>query len=299
VLRAMSLIGYIVSLRSPMDTQEIRMTALTQVLKRLGRENFPGSRFTEAREGRTIAEDAVGRLGSVFQPIVDAEGNVVGHHAFLRAADPRGRTLAPGQLFASVRDEGSVERLDWLARALHMVNYFPAVHDRSHLFLSVDARTIASPSDEHRECFDALLTSLDVPTSRCVVDLPECTLDDPVTFVRSTLSYRIRGYRVLSTLRAADAHADLDHVFMADPNYVSIDVSGFAAPAHEGGRERLHRIVQSLRSRGIRTLARQVETPEQARLALDVGFALLQGRYFAPPAPEAPIGTKKRVAATA
>jgi EAL domain-containing protein (putative c-di-GMP-specific phosphodiesterase class I) len=261
------------------------MTVLSNVLKRLGRENFPGSRFTEAREGRTIAEDALGKLGSAFQPIVDAAGNVIGHHAFLRAADKRGRALAPRQLFASVSDEGSVERLDWLARALHMVNYFPAFRDRSHLFVSVDARIVASSSDEHRGCFDALLTSLDVPTSRVVVSLPECTLDDPVTFVRSTLSYRIRGYRVLSALRPLDAHADLDHVFMADPHYVAIDASAFTPAASDGAPDRLRRIVQSLHARGIRTLVRQVETADQAQAARDAGFDLLQGRYLAPPAP--------------
>lgn len=269
------------------------MTALTHVLKRLRRENFPDSRFIEACEGRTIAEGALGKLGSAFQPIVDAAGNVIGHHAFLRAADQRGRVLAPRRLFASVRGDGSTERLDWLARALHMVNYFPAYHGRSHLFLCVDACTVASTSDEHRECFDALLTSLDVPTSRVVVSLPECTLDDPVTFVRSTLSYRIRGYRVLATLRAADAHADMDHVFMADPNYVAIDASGFTAPARGGARDRLLRIVDALHARGIRTLARQVETADQARFARDAGFDFLQGRYVAPPTPETPVGKRQ------
>lgn len=272
------------------------MTALTHVLKRLGRETFPGSRFTKAREGRTIAEDVLGRLGSAFQPIVDADGNVIGHHALLRAADARGDALAPRQLFASLRDEASVERLDWVARALHMVNYFPASTDRTRLFLSIDGRIVGASAIEHRECFDALLTSLDVPTSRVVVSLPESTLDDPVTFVRSALSYRIRGYRVLSTLRPGDAHADLDHVFMADPDYVAMDVSAFGTPLPEASGDRLRKIVQSLHARGIRTVARQVATPEQAALARDAQFTLRQGLYYAPPAPSAPVGHAKRTA---
>lgn len=271
------------------------MTALTNILKRLGREHFPGSRFTEVRGGHTIAEDALGKFSSAFQPIVEGEGNVIGHHAFLRGAPDRGRAFAPGQLFAQLRDEESVERLDWLARALHMVNYFPTLNDRSRLFLSVDARIISSASDEHRGCFDALLTSLDVPTSRVVVVMPEVTLDDPVTYVRSTLSYRIRGYRVLSTLRPSDAHADLDHVFMADPDYVAIDACGFTSPAGDGAQDRLRKIVRSLHARGIRTLARQVETANQAAFARDAGFSLLQGRFLAPPAPEASSANGKRV----
>ncbi|HET9652317.1 MAG TPA: EAL domain-containing protein [Usitatibacter sp.] len=266
------------------------MTALTTLLKHLGRDHFPGSRFSEPRAGRAVADDALGRFTSAFQPIVEASHDAVaGHHAFLRAADGRGRALAPGELFASIRDDESLERLDRLARALHMVNYFPALNDHSRLFVTVDARLIAAAPDEHRGCFDALLTSLDVPTSRVVVSLPASALDDPVTFVRSTLSYGIRGYRVLATLRLDDAHADLDHVFLADPHYVAIDASSFPAPGDEGhGRDRLRRIVQSLHGRGIRTLARRVETAEQAAFARDAGFTLLQGQYVAPPATDAP-----------
>jgi EAL domain-containing protein (putative c-di-GMP-specific phosphodiesterase class I) len=269
--------------------KRIPMTALTNILKRLGRDHFPGSRFSEARAGHTVADDALGRLGSAFQPIVEATGDAIaGHHAFLRAVDESGRALAPTEIFASIHDEGSLERLDRLARALHMVNYFHAPDDRTRLFVTVDARLIAGASDEHRACFDALLTSLDVPTSRVVVSLPESALDDPVTFVRSTLSYGMRGYRVLAALRLADAHADLDHVFLADPHYVAIDASGFPATASDAG-ERLRGMLQSIHARGIRTLARRVETEQQAAFARDAGFTFLQGRYVAPPAPEAPV----------
>ena len=260
------------------------MTALTTtLLKRLGREHFPGSRFSEPRAGRTVADDALGRLSSAFQPVVQAtDGAVTGHRAFLRAADRSGHALPPTELFASIHDEQALQRVDRLARALHMVNYFPTLNDHSRLFVAVDARTIASAPDEHRACFDALLTSLDVPTSRVVVSLPDTALDDPVTFVRSTLSYALRGYRVLTTLRLADAHADLDHVFLADPHYVAIDAGDFSA----ANRDRVRKVVNSLHGRGICPLAKRVETAEQAAFARDLGFTLLQGTYFAPPAPE-------------
>ncbi|MGE5095709.1 MAG: EAL domain-containing protein [Betaproteobacteria bacterium] len=266
------------------------MTSITSMLKRLGRDHFPGSRFSEPHAGRAIADDRLGRLSSAFQPIVEAaDGGLAGHHAFLRAADAKGRAVAPTDLFSNVRDEESLERLDRLARALHMINYFPTLDDRTQrLFVTVDARLMAGASDEHRDCFDALLTSLDVPTSRVVVSLPESALDEPVTFVRSTLFYGIRGYRVLATLRLNDAHADLDHVFMADPHYVAIDASQFSgAGGSDVARERLRKVVQALHGRGMRTLAKRVETAEQAAFAREAGFSLLQGRYVAPPVAEA------------
>lgn len=264
------------------------MTALNTLLKRLGHDYFPGSRFRESRAGSAVAYDGFGKLSSVFQPIRDAGDDVIaGHHAFLRAADAHGRELAPTQLFASARDEQSLEHLDRLARALHMVNYFSALHDRSRLFVTIDARLIGAAADDHRQCFDALLASLDVPTSRVVVSLPEAVLDDPVTFVRSTLSYGMRGYRVLATLRLPDLHADLEHVFLADPHYTAIDASDLSSSMGNAmARERLRKVIHAIHARGIRTLARRVETADQAAFCREAGFGLLQGRYLGPPVAE-------------
>lgn len=267
------------------------MTAINTLLKTMAREYFPGSRFRASRGGDAVAYDTFGTLSSAFQPIKGAgDGAIAGHHAFLRAADARGHEVAPDHLFASIRDDESLGHLDRLARALHMVNYFSAFHDRSRLFFSVDARLVGAAADDHRSCFDALLASLDVPTSRVVVSLPEAALDDPVTFVRSTLTYGLRGYRVLATLRWPDLHADLAHVFLADPSYVAIDAPDLSSSGDDDllARERLRKEVKAINARGIRTLARRVETAEQADFCRDAGFALLQGRYVAPPSLRVP-----------
>ena len=105
-----------------------------------------------------------------------------------------------------------------------------------------------------------------------------------MTFVRAVVSYGIRGYRVLAELRP-DAHADLEHVFLADPQYVAID----AAPLEPSGSgsaiaRQVRSVVAALRARGIQAVARRIETLAQAQAARDAGFALLQGRYVAPPA---------------
>ena len=261
------------------------MTALNTLLKRMGREYFPDSQFRESQPGNAVAYDAFGKLSSAFQPIKDAANDAIaGHHAFLRAADARGCALAPDELFASIHDEESLGHLDRLARALHMVNYFFSFRDRSRLFFTVDARLAGAAADDHRGCFDALLASLDVPTSRVVVSLPEAALDDPVTFVRSTMTYGLRGYRVLATLRWPDLHADLPHVFLADPHYVAIDAPSLSSSIGDAhARDRVEKVVKAVHARGIRTLARRVETAEQAQFCRDAGFALLQGRYVAPP----------------
>jgi len=259
------------------------MTAtLGPILTRLRREHFPRATFSEPHAGIAVAHDERRNLTSAFQPIVRADGGgIAGHHALLRAADESGRAIEPAELFGGTRDAGTIEHLDRLARALHAVNYFAKRNDGSRLFLTIDPRLLSAARDDHRSYFDALLTSLDIPTSRIVVWLADDALDDPVAFVRSAISYNIRGYRVAAKLRLADAHADLEHVFLADPHYVAVDAADF--PPDEISRERLVRVVEALHDRGIKTLARRVETAEQAQAARDAGFALLQGQHIAPP----------------
>ena len=255
---------------------------LKSVLQQLRRDHFPTTRFSEPRDGIAVAHAPQCSLTSTFQPVVRAsDGEVRGHHALLRAAGLHGEALAPAELFERAGDDDSVAALDRLARALHAVNYFGAGHDGSRLFLTIDARMLCMAPDDHRRCFDALLTTLDVPTSSIVVCLPEAALEDPVTFVRATVSYAIRGYRVLAELRA-DAHADLEHIYLADPQYVAIDASGLDS-ASEPRVERLRATLSALRARGISAVARRVETESHARAAREMGFAFLQGRYVAPP----------------
>ena len=267
-----------------MTTTSIRAAnSLKSVLHRLRHEHFPTTRFSEPRDGIAVAHAPQCNLTSTFQPVVRAsDGEIRGHHAFLRAADLHGKAVAPAELFERADDAESLVNLDRLARALHAVNYFGRGHDGLRLFVTLDARMLATAPDDHQRCFDALLTALDVPTSSIVVCIPEAALEDPVTFVRATVSYAIRGYRVLAEL-GADAHADLEHVFLADPQYVAFDASScLAGPAER--HMQLRRIVEALHARGIQSVARRVETEEQARGARDAGFNYLQGRYVAPPA---------------
>jgi len=256
---------------------------LTSVLQRLRRDHFPTTRFSEPRDGVAVAHASQCSLTSTFQPVVRAsDGRIGGHHALLRAADRKGDALSPDELFGSAGDGESVAALDRLARALHAVNYFGTGHDGSRLFLTIDPRMLSMAPDDHRRCFDALLTALDVPTSSVVVCIPEAALEDPVTFVRAAVSYAIRGYRVLAELRP-DAHADLEHIYLADPQYVAIDASALDSAA--GARiDQLRGTVAALHARGICAVARRVESEAQARIARDVGFAFLQGRHVAPPA---------------
>jgi EAL domain-containing protein (putative c-di-GMP-specific phosphodiesterase class I) len=168
-------------------------------------------------------------------------------------------------------------QLDRLCRTVHALNYFPEHKGEHVLFLNVEQRLLKAVSADHGAYYESILKHLDVPPHRVVIVLPASAIDDPVTFVRAAISYRIRGYRVLAQVRSV-AEADLAHVFLADPHYVAIDVVNPPTPKSEGD---VARLVGALTRRGISSVARRIESEEQAKAARNAGFGFLQGWYFA------------------
>jgi EAL domain-containing protein (putative c-di-GMP-specific phosphodiesterase class I) len=252
-------------------------SSLAPLLEHFERVHFPASRFTEPQPGTVAAQFFQSRLTSAFQPIVRAADNgVAGHHALLRVFDEGGEAVAPWSLFAQASRDAMLVQLDRLSRTVHALNYFPLQSVRQTLFLNVERRMLTIAAEDHGAYFELILKPLGVATSRVAIVLPAAALDDAVTFVRAAIAYRIRGYRVVAQLRA-DAEADLEHVFLADPHFVALD------GRHSDRARQTRKIVDAISRRGIHALARHIEDEEQSQAARDVGFGFLQGRHFAPP----------------
>jgi EAL domain-containing protein (putative c-di-GMP-specific phosphodiesterase class I) len=248
---------------------------LGPLLERIGREHFPAYELSEPRPGVVAAQFFQSSLTSAFQPIVRAaDGVVAGHHALVRVNGDGGDSAAPWKVFAQASDDAHLVQLDRLCRTVHALNYFPAALPGHSLFLNIEKRLLNFVASDHGMYFEAILEKMGVSPGRVTIVMPASASDDPVTFVRAAISYRIRGYRVLAQLRST-AEADLAHLFLADPHYVAID-SGT-------GQGETVRTVAALTRRGIGTVARRIEDESQARAARDAGFGFLQGWHFAPP----------------
>jgi EAL domain-containing protein (putative c-di-GMP-specific phosphodiesterase class I) len=200
--------------------------------------------------------------------------------------------VAPWNVFARASDDDQLVQLDRLTRTVHALNYF---HSQAHggaLFLNVEQRLLVHVAADHGAYFETILAQLGIQPGRVVIVLPASAVDEPVTFVRAAISYRIRGYRVLAQLRSA-READLAHVFLADPHYVAIDVLSPSPPSdvrslpQRGARgeaariDEMQRLVEALARRGINAVARRIQDEAQAQAARDVGFGFLQGWHFA------------------
>lgn len=250
------------------------ISSLQPLFESLERVHFPASRFTEPHPGRVAAQFFQSRLTSAFQPVVRAaDGGVIGHQALLRVYDEGGLPVAPWGVFAQASRDAMLVQLDRLTRAVHALNYFPRDAD-GMLFLNVEPRLLKIVADNHGAYFELILKLLDIAPGRVAIVLPAAILDDPVTFVRAAISYRMRGYRVVAHLRL-DTEADLEHVFLAEPHYVALDV-----PAASRVDE-TRRSVAALARRGIHAIARHVQDETQARVAREAKFEFLQGWNFA------------------
>ena len=249
-------------------------SALQPVFDALQRKHFPATRFTEPQSGTIAAQFFQSRLTSAFQPIVRASDNgIVGHHACLRVFDAGDKAVAPWSMFAQAAEDAMLVQLDRLCRTVHALNYFPRGNANRTLYLNVEPRLLGIVADDHGAYFELVLNELGIPASRVAIVLPADALEDPVTFVRAAISYRMRGYRVVAQLRA-HTPVDLEHIFLAEPHDVALD--GPTVRASDETRK----VVEALARRGIHAIARQVEDEAQAQAARDVGFGFLQGWYF-------------------
>jgi EAL domain-containing protein (putative c-di-GMP-specific phosphodiesterase class I) len=249
-----------------------RSPALQPLIDRIGRHHFAGTPLSIGDKGAVVAQFYRSRITSAFQPLVRARGHeVVGHQALLRVESNTGETVAPWSLFAQAMDDEALVRLDRLCRTVHALNYFlPEGSPATSLFLNIESRLLTGVVADHGAYFEAILALIGVPAARVVIVMPPGAVDNPVAFVRAAISYRIRGYRVLVPVRSL-GDAELSHVFLADPHYVSID----SPEALEGAAAR--RFLQALAQRGIHLVARGIEGAAHEELARDAGVELLQG----------------------
>ena len=258
------------------QSRSTRTGSIDALVDRLGKRHFHETPLSIGDSGLVVAQFYRSRVTTAFQPIARAHGGeCVGHHALLRVESHTGETIAPWSLFAQAASDPALVALDRLCRTVHALNYFPSRPGDELLFLNVERRLLTGVAADHGAWFEAVLALIGVPARRVVIVMPIDAVDNPVAFVRAAISYRIRGYRVLVPVRSI-TEADLSHVFLADPHYVSIDTAALEGTPARG-------FLEALARRGTHLVARGVESPEHADIARAAGVDLLQGFHLGRP----------------
>jgi EAL domain-containing protein (putative c-di-GMP-specific phosphodiesterase class I) len=236
--------------------------------------------------GITVAAFKGLRLTSAFQPVFGiAQGRAVGYEGLLRAADLHGTPVAPPQVFKLAQNPEEVIVLDTLCRMIHARNLARMSPPGHWLFLNVSLMALAEEFREFERFFASLLAGCGIPPNRVVIEVLESALH------RDRDLFRAMGfYRELGCLIAVDdfgaGHSNLDRVWRLKPNIVKLD-SVLIKHTSEDKTARMffNRMVSTMHEAGSLVAVEGVELESEAVIATDANADLVQGYYFARPAP--------------
>lgn len=230
------------------------------------------------RLDRLLSERAVVPF---FQPIVHTETGHIAGYELLGRSKVYGLQTPQTMFYAASQLNLEIE-LSRLFRSVGL-EASPGLPTSNHIFMNSHPSEVNDP--------DGLIDSLrelrgEHPERDIILEIHECTITDP----KMMLCLR----QVLKELNIGLAYDDfgagqsrLVELSEVPPDFLKFDIGMIKNIDHaSSGR---HRILQSLvnmaRDLNITPLAEGVETPGEAAVCGELGFALCQGFYFGYPSP--------------
>lgn len=227
------------------------------------------------------------QLSSAFQPLFNA-GNLqtFAHEALLRVVDSEGRALSPATAFAVPVGPDEVVYFDRLCRIIHALNFIRQADTRAELFLNVSGRHLLSlGGGAHGETFERLLAMCGLQPERIILEILEARVDDIAPLNEAVEAYRQRGYRVAIDDFGCE-HSNFDRLWRLTPDIVKLDRSLIVqGTTNQRARRILPKLIEIIHDLGARVVCEGIENRDQHQLAVDAGADLLQGYYYARPAP--------------
>jgi len=223
-------------------------------------------------------------LQSAFQPIISlAHHRTVGYEALIRGSRPAGESVFPPDIFSLAKTELDTVYLDRLCRALHVSSFQCAGNESGWLFLNVNPDVVVH-GIKYGTFFKELLTALNMPPERVVIEILESALLD-----ERQLDAAVAFYRDLGCLIAIDdfgaGHSNFQRIWRLKPHIVKLDRSIICNAANDAiARRMLPSIVGTLHEAGSLVLVEGVETEQEAMIAMETSADLVQGYYFGRPA---------------
>lgn len=220
-----------------------------------------------------------------FQPILRIRPvECTGYEALLRAVDADGEPADPLAIFRRAMAAGRLVELDRTCRALHLRNFATVDPGEGKLFLNVHPDAAVEDLANARE-FGALIRYYGLNAKRlCVEILPSACLRE------ERLADAASAYRELGATVAVDHFAsgssNFDRVAAIRPPLVKLRRSVIADTVGraKAGR-RVDAVIELLREAGAQVVLEDVETAQDALLAIASGAAYAQGNYLASPSP--------------
>lgn len=219
-------------------------------------------------QGRAVGRYFNTSLTSAFQPIRSfGEGEIVAHEAFARSYSEFDNGLHLWKLLdQAASDDESVE-LDRLCRMLHAVNYYrQADHGSPELHLSVHARLLAAVNSNHGVAYRRILSMLELPHERIVLQLPVVTPNQ-----RWLLNYVLDNYARNGFRLGVSANSPLEALGLLDkvrPDLIKVDARELPDPDSVG------LLLLRAAEQGVRIFFKRVESQDVFDRLSQFGTAL-------------------------
>ena len=227
------------------------------------------------------------RLATHFQPIFSlAHRRPVGYEALIRGTDAGGQVYLPAELLAQAPAGVARMQLDRQCRAQHVRSFRQLNDEVSWLFLNVDPHIAAQG---HRfGSFAQLLDESDLSPHRVAVELIETPFDDEKRLVKAVEHYHELGCLVVIDDFGA-GYSNFDRIWQLKPDIVKIDREMTRRVTVEPLARRMFAgIIGVLHEAGALVCVEGIETEGEALCATEANADLVQGNFFAAPAPRPP-----------
>ena len=228
----------------------------------------------------------------VLQPVLRADGTVVGAETLARWHHPELGLVSPSEFIPIAEDSDLIVDLGWriTRRAVAVARAWLADTDpECFVAVNVSPRQLASPGFAAE--LDALVGSAGLPPRRLLLEITERIVTTGPDAVQALHDLAARGYR-LGLDDFGQGQTSLQHLRHFPLTVLKID-RGFVADAAGDARVRviLAAIIDLGRALDLSVIAEGIETQEQADALRALGCTYLQGYGLAMPVPAAQLPT--------
>jgi len=229
------------------------------------------------------------RLLSHFQPIVYTAHpeRILAYECLLRSTDHDGTTIYPDRLFGVARSTDLLSQLDQAARLLAVSGALKH-RVRTKLFINYDPSAIDDPGRSLRSTLRALQAAGFTP-DQVVFEMVETSEKDTKHLLSIVTFLKSKGFKVaLDDLGCG--YNSLSLLPQLRPEYIKLNIDlirGIDKDPYRGSL--VAKLLELVKSLGIKTIAEGIETKSEWRWALQHGADYAQGYLFARPASPPPL----------
>ena len=226
---------------------------LHSYLRQLRNRSAENNKLWLDSQGRVQGEFLHCSLTSVFQPITTlGRDELLGYEAHSHSYSKFDRGLSVWQILMNAASDDESVELDRLARLIHVLNFFRQDQKTTnHLLIDVHDRLLTAISSNHGAAFKRIVSSLDLPPSRIILQLPYVKASQTWALAQVVDNYKLNGFPVAT--RATDIDEALRQSEAFRPVLIRLDISRI------GNGERLAHLIEKASALSVKLLFTRIE----------------------------------------